>query len=144
MSAQNINLVRKLFDLYNKNDIDRLNAIEEVLAPNLQLHDPSIANKSGPQALLHAESSYIKAFPNKMTKMDQIFAHEDQVVVRWTTNGTHRGEYQGSGPTNKNFKISGISIYRISNGKISEIWQIWDRLGFLEQIGEFRLAKAVH
>lgn len=144
MSAQNINLVRKLFDLYNKNDIDRLNAIEEILAPNLQLHDPSIANKSGPQALLQAESCYIKAFPNKMTKIDQIFANEDQVVVRWITNGTHRGEYQGSGPTNKNFKISGISIYRISNGKISEIWQIWDRLGFLEQIGEIRLAKAVH
>ena len=145
MSAQNINLVRKLYDLYNKSDLNRLNAFDEILAPNLQLHDPAVSNKSGPQALKQAETMYIKAFPNKINKIDNIFAADDLVVVRWTVAGTNKGEFQGNAPTNKEFKISGISIYRITSGKISEIWQIWDRYGLLEQLGEIHHhTKAMH
>lgn len=133
---ENINLVRKLFDFFNKNDINNLSGFDTVLSADVQLHDTAMKNaKSNLQAYKQAEKGYIEAFPNKVSKIDNVFAMEDQVVVRWTVTGTNKGQYQGNAPTNNDFKISGISIYRIANNKITEIWQVWDRYGLLEQLG---------
>ncbi len=142
-AQQNVNLVRKLFDeVYNK---ENLNLCDEIFAQNIQCHDPAIHNgKSGVQTIKQMENMYNKAFPGKKIKIDDVFATDDQVAVRWTCTGTQKGELQGISPTNKNCKITGISIFRISNGKISEMWQNWDRLGLLEQIGEIQPAHALH
>jgi steroid delta-isomerase-like uncharacterized protein len=109
------------------------------------MHDPATPNaKEGLQAFKSSESNYEKAFPNKKIKIDDIFATEDKVVVRWTCTGTHKGNLQGLSPTNKDVKFTGISIYTISNGKITEVNQQWDRLALLEQIGEVTPAHALH
>lgn len=135
----NINVVRKLFEFFNKDDSHTLNTCEDQLAPNVQLHDPIQPKaKPGIQTIKQAEADYLKAMPNKKTKIDQIFGTGDQVVVRWTCTGTHKGPYQGIPPTNKDIKTTGISIYKLANGKVVEIWQNWDALGFMEQIGEIK------
>lgn len=144
MSTQeNISIVRKLFALFDKNDTNKMNAFDEMVAPNVQIHDPAIKDaKGGLQAFKQAESSYMKAFPNKTTKIDNIFAADDQVVVHWTVTGTQKGQFNNIAPTNKNFKITGISIYKLNNKKVVEMWQVWDRMGLLEQLGEMRIAHA--
>lgn len=139
MSAQdNIKVVRKLYDIYNKNDSKNLNALDEVIATNVQLHDPaSPSAKSGLQSIKQIESSYINSFPNKSIKIDNIFGSDDYVAVKWTCKGTQKGEFRGFAPTNKAFTITGTSIYRVNDGKVTEIRQNWDRLGLLEQIGAY-------
>lgn len=142
-SQENIKLVRKLFDLFNVNDLKRLNAFDELFAPNMKFHDPAVMHpKNGLSNVKELESDYIKAFPNKKTVIDNIMSAEDQVIVQWTSTGTYKGPFHGFDPNNKSFKISGISIYRIENNKIAEVWQSWDRYGLMEQIGELRLAHA--
>lgn len=144
-TQDNINLVRRLFDFFNKNDVAHMNECDQLVSSNIQIHDPAATNaKSGKQGFIQLETGYTKAFPNKKIKIDNMFSTDDQVVVRWTCTGTHRGQYQGIAPTNKEFKIQGISIYRVTNGRISEIWQVWDHYGLLEQLGELRIAHAVH
>ena len=134
--TNNISLVKKLIECYNSNDPKQLSACDSICSSNLQFHDPANpSNQSGLQGLKTAESNYMMAFPNKSGKTDAIFGIEDRVVVRWTLTGTHKGPFQGILPTNKSFKISGITIYRISDNKITEIWQSWDTLGLLEQLG---------
>jgi predicted ester cyclase len=41
----------------------------------------------------------------------------------------------GVDATYQQIKISGISIYRINQGKIAEIWISWDRLSLMQQVG---------
>lgn len=143
MSSQNINLVRRLFDeVYTKGNFALL---DELMAPNIKLYDPARPqHREGLQAFKEVERIYKQAFPTKKLKIDDIFASEDKVVARWTCQGTHKGELEGISPTNRDFKISGITIYRFTNGKIVEIWQTWDRLGLLEQLGEIEPATALH
>lgn len=142
-AQQNINLIHKLFDLFNQNDPKKLNAFDELLAPNCHLHDPIIAHpKAGSETFKQTEKEYIKAFPNKKLVIDDIFSTEDRVAARWTTKGNHKGEFQGIAGTDREFTISGISFYRIANNKIIEIWRIWDRQGLLEQIGKTHMAHA--
>ena len=142
-SQDNTSLVRKLFECYNKNNPNQLNCFEEVLTSDVKLHDPAVSNlKPGIQGIKQAENSYITAFPNRSATIDAILTSGDQVIVRWTATGTHKGKFHGMNPTNKDFKISGISIYRISRDKISEIWQVWDHFGLLSQLGELHYAQA--
>ena len=39
-------------------------------------------------------------------------------------------------PTGKKVTdISAISIHRMEKGKIAETWEVWDTLGYLQQLG---------
>jgi steroid delta-isomerase-like uncharacterized protein len=135
-SKENIKIVQKLYDCYNKNDLQQLNAFDSLVSQNVQFRDPTMPNAtSGLQAVKQSEANYIKAFPNKSSKIDTIFSVEDRVVVRWSVNATQKGPFQGIAPTNKPVKISGITIYRIADNKICEIWRSWDQLTLLEQLG---------
>ncbi len=143
-SQQYIQQVKKLFDeVYSKGNVD---AINEFFDKNVKLHDAAAPNfKGGISELKERESIYMNAFPNKQFKVEDIFAVDNKVVVRWSATGTHKGELQGIRATNKNVKISGISILVFDNqGKINEIYRAWDRLGLLEQIGEIQPAMALH
>ena len=142
-NQQNINLTKKLFDdVYTKGN---LKVLDDLVASNVKLVDPAAPNfKGGLNELKERETVYVKAFPHKTFKLDEIFGNDDRVIVRWTMTGAHKGELQGIPPSNENVKISGISIYKYTNGKIVEIVQQWDRLGLLEQIGEVEPAVALH
>ncbi len=140
---ENINVVRKLFEYLNKNDAHQLNAFDALFSQDAKFIDPATAGiGSNLKALKQVESEYIKAFPNKRAHIDSLFASDDKVCVRWTASGSQKGSYRGMAPSNKNFTVSGISIYRLANGKIVEVTQIWDRMGLLEQLGELRQAQA--
>lgn len=143
MSQQNIELVKKLFtELYSKNN---LSIIDQMFSPNVKLNDPAVPHfQGGTAALRELENNYKNAFPNRNCKIDEIFAVEDRVVVRWTCQGTQKGELHDIAPTGKNIKVMGISIYHISNGKITEISQSWDRLSLLEQLGVIEPSLALH
>jgi steroid delta-isomerase-like uncharacterized protein len=136
---ENIKLVQKFYDCLNKNDLHQLHAFDAMVSQNVQFHDPSMPNAtSGLQSLKQSETNYVTAFPNKSIKLDTIFGAEDRVVVRWTVNATHKGQFQGIAPTNKPIKLSGITIYRIADNKICEIWRSWDLFNLYEQLGVAR------
>ncbi len=56
-------------------------------------------------------------------------------MVRWTTRGTQQGEYLGLPPTHKSVSYSGINIFRLVDGKIAEVSDIYDRLWLWQQLG---------
>ena len=64
-----------------------------------------------------------------------MIAEDDRVMVRWTSHGTHQGESRGLPPTGKQVTNSGINIFRIADGKIVEVWDIFDRLWVWQQLG---------
>lgn len=140
-AQQNLNLVRRLFDeVYNK---ENLALCDELFANNIKLFDTAANHHNeGLKAVKEQEAKYVKAFPQKKLKIDDIFEAGDKVVVRWTCQATHRGNLEDIPATNKPIKISGISIYQCANGKINAIYQNWDRLGLFEQIGEVHLTHA--
>ena len=44
-------------------------------------------------------------------------------MIRWTNSGTHTGMLFGNAPTGKRYVATGIDLFRISDGKIQELWQ---------------------
>lgn len=132
---KNILFIRQLFEeVVNQDDLSRY---EEFFSKDVIVHGPSSTQKiSGLAETKKIDSSYIEAYPGKKFAIEEIFGYEDRVMIRWVCHGKHKGKYKGIHPKNPEFAIKGLSIYRIVKGKISEVWQYWDRLGLLEQIGE--------
>ena len=77
----------------------------------------------------------LAALPDGQYSMDDIIAEGDKVVLRWTFRGTHQGELMGIPATGKQVTMAGISIYHFVNGMLEEIWENYDRFGFLQQLG---------
>ena len=57
------------------------------------------------------------------------------VAARVAFRGTHRGEFQGIPPTDKEVAFSSIEIDRIVDGKVQEHWFELDQLGLMRQLG---------
>jgi predicted ester cyclase len=64
-----------------------------------------------------------------------VVAEDDMVVLRWSHQGTHIGEFIGIPPTGKPFIMRGIDMYRVRDGKMAEHWNVVDIYGFCQQIG---------
>jgi steroid delta-isomerase-like uncharacterized protein len=138
-----VDLAKKLIECFNKNDANNLDYFDGLIDKNVKYHDlHTIAKPRDFNTFKQKESEYITAFPNKKVTVDQVFqAGENRVVVCWTTNATHKGNYHGVAPTNKEIKVSGMTIWQFQNDKVVEAWQVWDRLGLLEQIGAIHAHK---
>jgi predicted ester cyclase len=70
-----------------------------------------------------------------ISTVEDLIAEGDKVVARWRSRATHQGDYMGIPPTGKEVEFTGISFYRIEEGKIAESWTVKDQLGLMRQIG---------
>jgi predicted ester cyclase len=89
------------------------------------------------QAARHQAADFRRGFPDVVSTIEDLIAEGDKVVARWRSRATHRGEHMGTPPSGKEVEFTGISIYRIEEGKIAQSWNIEDQLGLMRQIGAF-------
>lgn len=87
------------------------------------------------EALKQHIAYFEAAFPRYEMIEEDMIAEKDQVVVRLTARGTHKGEFMGVPATGKSINIPGILIYRIANGKIIEHWMQVDAVSLMQQLG---------
>jgi len=126
-------LIRRLFS----NNILNVKRYKQFFHQDVCLHGPASGEKHhGLNHIMELDSIYARAFTQVRVKTEQFFGTNDMVVIRWIISGKHTGRFKGVEAKQKIFSIFGQSIYRILNGKIVEVWQSWDRLGLLEQIGD--------
>ena len=142
MANLNEKLTKQLFsEVFSNGNLD---ALDTLMSESVVLHDDSIQTTKGLQHFKEFEKIYSTAFPDKKVTIDEIFCSGDNVIVRWTCKGTHKGQIFNQPPTNKPISVTGISIYTFKNGKIVEIHQHWNRLGLMEQVGIVQPAPKLH
>jgi steroid delta-isomerase-like uncharacterized protein len=134
MSEANLATSRRVLDeAFNQGD---LSVVNEVSAPDPVSHDPAMPDDlHGAEAIKQMINMYRSAFPDLKITVDDTVVQDDKVVLRWTSEGTHRGELMGLAPTGVHVSVTGMSIDRFVDGKIAESWSNWDTLGLMRQLG---------
>ena len=108
-------------------------ALDEVLAPELRLQlGAAHLDRSQTKDLIR---TFYAAFPDYTHTPEEVLAVGDRVVLRTTNRATHSGDFQGIAPTGRRISFGQIAIYRMVDGKISEIWEEADLLGLMQQLG---------
>jgi steroid delta-isomerase-like uncharacterized protein len=112
-----------------------LSTLDKIVSKDIIVHDTEV------QSGLNATKQFIKtllvAFPDLHVTLDHIIAEDDKVVAFTTANGTHKGvlAFAPVTPTGKHISARSADLYKISNGKILEQWDITDVLDVLTKIG---------
>jgi predicted ester cyclase len=130
---RNKSVIRRLLS-----DVDggRLDVVDEYYAPGYVDRTPSPVRglAEGRQGLRLALAIFHQAFPDATHVIEDLVAEGDRVVARISARGTHTGELFGHAPTGKVVTLTGITIYRLVDGKIVERWAEHG-LGVLDQLG---------
>ncbi len=133
VEEQNIALVRSVFDELNK----KSEAVyEEYYAPEYGWYLPA----NNPKSLTREEEAgFVKllwdAFPDIRWDIVEMIASDDMVMARFLVSGTHENEYQGLPPTGNKFESGGVWTARIMDGKLVEVREEADVLGWMQQLG---------
>jgi steroid delta-isomerase-like uncharacterized protein len=131
---ENKALVRSFYErVWNRGEVD---AAADVFAPDYVRHDlrPSQA-EPGPAGQARIAAEFRAAFPDLRMEVDLILAEGELVAARWTTEGTNTGAWAGRPPTGRQARFAGVNIFRISGGKVVELWNHRDDLGLIRQLG---------
>jgi steroid delta-isomerase-like uncharacterized protein len=126
-------LVLKMVDsVFNRHDAG---AAREFFAPDVVDHNPRPGQAPGLEGVQGVLATYLRAFPDMTLAVDELVTSGDRVALRWTTQGTHRGEFLGIPLTRKRVTTTGIEIFRLEGEAIVERWGNVDQLALLEQLG---------
>ncbi len=133
MSAeQNKELVRRYREAHTTNNLAALDAI---VASNIVSHAGIPGMPPGLEGGKMVHGMFLSAFPDGVTTTEDLLAEGEKVVERFTFRGTNNGSFMGMPPTGKKVVSSGMSIFRIADGKIVEHWGENDALGTFVQLG---------
>ena len=123
-------IVRSFFDA----DVqEALAMVDEVMHPDFVYH--TLEGDTNREQYRQINAAVLAAFPDVRYDVEDVVAEGDKVVTRWKMRATHLGEFNRIPATNKEVTLKGVSIDRLSEGKIVETWQFYDALGFMQQLG---------
>jgi predicted ester cyclase len=127
-------VVREYYDAVEK-------GLDAILEARAKYFDRSLVVHSGgapPVDHPDAHEQYIRdlfgAFPDLRERIDELVAEGDRVVARFTSYGTHQGPMWGILATGRACTCTGITIYRLSDGKVVEQWTEMNLLGLMQQL----------
>ena len=132
VEEENKSLVRRMFEELNKGN---LASIDDLYAADFVWHAPGGSEHYDRETMKGMLASFLTTFPDFHVTIEDLIAEGDKVVLRFASTATHQGEYLGMAPTGKQVKSPGITIYRITGGKVVEEWAERDMLGPMQQLG---------
>jgi len=106
-------LIEQIADSFNAGALDTIG----------ELVSPSLAGFTRDLATLRA------AFPDARFTIEDMIGEGDKLADRYTISGTHQQPFLGIPATVRRIRLAGITIVRISGGKIT------DQLSLLQQLG---------
>ena len=134
MSTEEKALISQVFEeVWNRGKLDMADAL---YAATFVAHNPGNPGQApGPQGVKDYVAQARNDFPDLHFTVEEQIAEGALVTTRWTLRAIHQREVVGVAPTGRQLTVTGISLWRITGGKIVEEWAEWDQLGLLQQIG---------
>ncbi len=112
-------------------------ALVEIASPDILIHPtamPCEAAFYGLEGVSRWLEKSWEAFPDLAITDSFALAQGDIVAVRWTARGTSRGNFLMLPPTGGVVEYTGVSMYRVEDGRIAEIWETRNTLGIMQQL----------
>ena len=126
-------IVRRMTEVfYNQGTIERA---DHFFAASYVHHDPASPQVRDRDGLKEAVRMFRAGCPDLHITTDELVAEGDKVLKRWTYHATHTGNLSGLPPTGKRITMSGLELFRLSDGMIVESWLAYDNLSLMQQVG---------
>lgn len=133
-AAHNLDLVRRMYDALNAQDLD---AHDAFWTEDMIWHGPpGFGDIVGRNAFKYdVLKPFYTAFPDYHAKNDIEFADDTWVSATGFVTGTHSGPWMGLAATGKPMRMRFSDFWRVRNGKFSENWVMVDHVDVFKQLG---------
>jgi predicted ester cyclase len=129
---KNIAKIRRFVDeVFNAGHID---VLDEIAAIDWEDHSNRGLPEPGRNGWKKRTQALRETFPDIHMTVDDIFAHGDRVVIRYTVEGNEKRSDKEAKEW-KHVRAPGITIARFKNGRIQENWNQFDELTMMRQLG---------
>jgi predicted ester cyclase len=126
-------VVRKLADTFN-NPQNRESSYFDFYDDSLIIDGfpPNVPNnKEGFKQFIYL---LWKAFPDIRIMFDDIIIEGNKVACRYNLTGTHKGEFMDLRPTDKQFRVNGMTVFSFRDKKCVQRWNLVDMISLMEQL----------
>ncbi len=126
-------VVHRLADTFN-NPQNRESSYFDFYDDSLIIHGfpPNLpTNKEGFKQFIYL---LWKAFPDIRIMFDDIIIEGNKVACRYNLTGTHKGEFVDLRPTDKQFRVNGMTVFSFRDTKVIERWNLVDMMSLMEQL----------
>jgi predicted ester cyclase len=134
--AANIEIVKQFYTHLDKflNEED-YKAFLELWTPDSKRFGGSLDSSMSLEEMTPFLKMYYTAFPDLKHHLTNIIAENDYVVVQLKYTGTQEAEFMGIAPSHMKIECKGVHIFKLTEGKVSELHFLDDDLTMLNQMG---------
>jgi steroid delta-isomerase-like uncharacterized protein len=111
-----------------------LATIDELSDPGLVDHNPAPDHEPTLAGFKEKVAFFSGAF-DLHEDLQDIVASGDTVATRWVVTGAQRREFMGIPANGQAIEIEGMNFYRVSNGRVTDVWTQFDAVALLQQLG---------
>lgn len=136
--SANKEVVRRFVEAINERDFE---ALEALVAPDVRRHSPStpgvtVESRDDLERFLRQDLSSV---PDAMQEIRMMVAEGDKVAVWMRYSGTQDGPLGPFPASGERVDTDFAGILRLEEGRIAEIWAVWDNLSMLSQLGHIEI-----
>lgn len=111
----------------------RLELLGELVAADFTDRTPGAEGPArGPEVIRESQRRVRELFAEVQYTIEDLIAEGDRVAARYTVKARGKGGEGAAGPP---VEITGVTIFRIGEGKIREAWIVNDQVELLRQLG---------
>jgi steroid delta-isomerase-like uncharacterized protein len=116
--------------------IDEIYDVDYVLDAPVQTDGSALAHGQtlGRDGLKRRVDLFRTGFPDIHFAVDLMLADGDKVVVQYTFEGTHLGQFLELDPTGNTISLTGILIARVSEGRVQSAVSVFDNGEMMQQL----------
>jgi steroid delta-isomerase-like uncharacterized protein len=139
-TSKNLEANKKLIDQFTEaTNAQNWDAFHDLLSKDFKRHcqaTPDVQVNSVDE-FIKLQESFVTSLPDQKITTKMLIAEGDKVAAYAIYSGTLSGPMGDFPATGKTTELNFITIFRIEEGKIAEIWVEWDNLAMLSQLGLF-------
>ena len=131
-AIKNKKIARKFWEaIWVERNLDRA---LHFISDQIVYHSPKI-EVHGKEKYIALVKGYMNVFEDTQFSIEDQIAEADHVFSRILFSGIHSGDFGEIPPTHKRIRFQVMSLLQIVDGKIVNEWEVYDELGFLQQMG---------
>ena len=134
MLEANKDVIHRFTDALNNKDFDLL---DDLMVPDFVRHSqatPDVQVRSLDE-FKELQKQFLESFPDQQVTIEMMIAEGDYVAGYATYTGTQDGPMGAFPASGKKVESKFLSVFRLKEGKIAELWVEWDNIAFLTQLG---------
>ena len=123
---------RYVNEIWGRGDASRA---PEFVTNDVRVHAPPFPDGNGIDALTDVSAAFRAAMPDLVFEVDMVAGGNDQVMHHYELSGTHTGApLFGADASGRKLATSGITMFRISGGRIASAEGLLDGPGLMQQL----------